>query len=294
MICIQKTNKIVGLFLVLLLMVSMVAPVSVFAEPGDFEDVETVMGAGNIKNYLGEAIEKANKNQGYDEDDAGVSSPDTTLYVDLKGVPTPLMKTDGEGKLEIDMDTWAAASTENVTKAMKHFVDELDKTDASDDAVQDFMQTFQDADESVSSIMLPMIFRATKADLYKAYEMAKPFLDVLNVVLGIGCVLLILLLLFSTVMDLAYIGLPMFRELSSGKDNNGKQPFGVSFEATKTVEEIEKGAGGGDGGYRNAYLLYFRRRALTYIVLAICIMYLICGGLSGLIGWVLGLTAGIV
>ena len=68
---------------------------------------------------------------------------------------------------------------------------------------------------------------------------------------------------------------------------------GVSFEALRTVEDVEKGVSGGDGEYRNAYLLYFKRRALTYIILAICIMYLICGGISGIIGFVLSLTTGI-
>jgi len=286
MICNQQKYRVVGIMMLLVLMFSLIAPVSIYADPGDFSDVEVVVGAGNIKGYLGEAIENANKKLGYDSDK--VSSPDNTLYVDIKGVPTALLKTDGEGKVEIDMETWKASS--DTDNAMKEFVDALDKTDASDDAVQDFMTTFQDTDNSVSSVMLPMIFRGTKANLYRAYQILKPAIDALNVVLGFGCVGLILLLLASTVFDLAYIGLPMFREMTADK-KGGLQHFGISFEALKTVEDIEKGSG--DGNYRNGYLLYFKRRALTYIVLAICIMYLICGGLSGIISWVLGLTTGL-
>jgi hypothetical protein len=137
--------------------------------------------------------------------------------------------------------------------------------------------------------MLQVTFNAMEADLWKAYQIMEPFIGLINVVLGVGCVLLILLLMFSTVMDLAYIGLPVWRETQDSKGK--KNPFGVCYEALRTVQEVEKGLG--DGGYKNAYLLYFKRRALTYIILAICIMYLICGGLSGLISFVLGLVGGI-
>ena len=288
----QKSKKIMGLLLVMLMMVSLMTPISVFAAPGEFQDgnVERVVGAGNIKGYLGQAVKAANDKLGFGDE----SQADDHLYVDIKGIPTPLAKVDTDGVMEIDMETWKAAKADNITKTMKTFVDCLDATPASDDAVKEFMQTFEDTDRSVSSVMLPMVFRETKANIYEAYKIVEPFLDVLNIVLGVGCVALILLLMFSTVMDLAYIGLPVWREAQEAKNGAKKHPFGVSYEALRTVEETEKNLGGGDGEYKNAYLLYFKRRALTYIILAICIMYLICGGLSGIIAFVLSLTGGIV
>lgn len=288
----QKSKKVMGLLLVMLMMVSLTTPISVFADPGQFLDgnTERVVGAGNIKGYLGQAVKAANDKLGFEKE----SKADDHLYVDIKGVATPLAKVDTEGVMVIDMETWKAAKSDNITKTMKTFVDCLDATAASDDAVKEFMQTFEDTDRSVSSVMLPMVFRETKANIYEAYKIVEPFLDVLNIVLGVGCVALILLLLFSTVMDLAYIGLPVWREAQEAKNGAKKHPFGVSYEALRTVEETEKNLGGGDGEYKNAYLLYFKRRALTYIILAICIMYLICGGLSGIISFVLSLTGGIV
>lgn len=286
----QRSKKVVGLFLVMLMMVSLVAPVSVFAEAGKFTVTEEVTGSGNIGTYLDDAIIAANKDLGFDTDDGSIND---ILYVNIKGIPTALAKVE-EATLTIDMETWKTAKPDDITKAMKTFVDCLDDTPASDDAIKEFMQTFEDTDRSVSSVMLPMVFRETKANIYEAYKIVEPFLDVLNVVLGVGCVALILLLLFSTVMDLAYIGLPVWREAQEAKNGAKKHPFGVSYEALRTVEETEKNLGGGDGEYKNAYLLYFKRRALTYIILAICIMYLICGGLSGIIAFVLSLTGGMV
>ena len=288
---IQKSKRVMGLFLVMLMVVCLMTPVSVFAAPGDFQEgcTEQVVGAGNIKAYLGLAVKNANAKLGFDDE----SNSTSHLYVNIKGVPTELAKVE-EATMTIDMETWKAAKSDDITKTMKTFVDCLDATAASDDAVKEFMQAFEDTDRSVSSVMLPMVFRETKANIYEAYKIVEPFLDVLNVVLGVGCVALILLLMFSTVMDLAYIGLPVWREAQEAKNGAKKHPFGVSYEALRTVEETEKNLGGGDGEYKNAYLLYFKRRALTYIILAICIMYLICGGLSGIIAFVLSLTGGIV
>ena len=233
------------------------------------------------------AMKEATEDMGVDTD-----SYSDGLYIKIKGTPTKIMEVEGT-QLSINKTQWSKANKKDVNKAMRAFIDHLDTQGFSDDAMQSFMSNVQSSDNSVSSVMLPLIFEKTQGDMYQAYKITSPFLDILSVVLGVGAVILILLLLFSTVMDLAYIGLPVWREAQASKDGGKKNPFGVSYEAILTVEEVEKGIGGGDAGYKNAYLLYFKRRALTYIILAICIMYLICGGLSGIISFVLTLVSGI-
>lgn len=210
------------------------------------------------------------------------------LTVNTAGVDYDLLRIK-DNVIDINPVSFRSAKNSDVNKAMRKFTDAMASLSDSSDAVQQIMADIQDTDPSVSSIMLPLIFESTRGDMFAAYKIMNPFLEVLSIALGVGAVLLILLVLFSTVMDLAYIGLPVWREAQAGKDGK-KQPFGVSYEALTTVNEIEKGMG---EQYRNAYLLYFRRRALTYIILSICIVYLICGGLSGIIGFVLSLVGGI-
>ena len=76
---------------------------------------------------------------------------------------------------------------------MKYFVQALNEK-GDKDAVKEFMDGFQSGDNSISQVMLTMAFGDTRADLYQAYRIIEPALNLLNVVLGIGCVLLILLL----------------------------------------------------------------------------------------------------
>lgn len=291
----NKTKRIFGLFLLMMMLCSLMVT-SIYAAPKDltadgsnkvvtFKD-DTITPAAIYKEMSGSDSGTIYENGNYSYTKSG------TLFVTTKGTEYALL-TVGTNQIIINPKAFKEAKNNDVINAMRKFTDSISDLGADDDTVQQIMTDIQDTDPSVSSIMLPLIFKETRGDMYQAYKITSPFLEILSVVLGVGAVILILLLLFSTVMDMAYIGLPVWREAQASKDGGKKNPFGVSYEAILTVEEVEKGIGGGDAGYKNAYLLYFKRRALTYIILAICIMYLICGGLSGIIGFVLQLVSGI-
>ena len=198
-----------------------------------------------------------------------------------------------KASIVVNLTAFEKCNQDKVTKAMRTFTDQLTNSGGSPETINQIMQDIQDTDSSVSKIMLPLIFEATKGDMYQAYKITSPFLNILSIVMGVGAVLVIVLLLFSTVMDLVYIGLPVWRNAQNEKGK--KNPFGVSYDAMRTVEEVEGNMGGGSNGgeYKNAYIVYLKRRVLTYIILAICIMYLIAGGLSGIISFVLQLVSGI-
>ncbi len=286
------SKKFVSAFLALFTIFTLAMPVMVSAavDPAGFNSrtisfVDSGVTGDNLLVAMGAAA-------GTDYKKGNVSFKGGTLTVTTKGVVYDLLTVKDGTDIYVDINSFKKAKKSDVSAAMELFVKALNDVAMDPDTAHQIMNDIQDVDSSVSSIMLPLIFASTKGDMFAAYKIMAPFLDVLSIVLGVGAVILILILLFSTVMDLAYIGLPVWREAQEGK-NNGKHPFGVSYEALRTVQEVEKGIGGGDGEYRNAYLLYFKRRALTYIILAICIMYLICGGLSGIIGFVLQLVSGI-
>ncbi len=203
-----------------------------------------------------------------------------------------IMKWDNSNnKFEFYQDAFKKSNQKQAKNALKAFINELKDSSLTLDTQQDIMTQIQESDSDVAAIMIPMIFDESKADLFTAYKWLYPLLSILRVVFGIGSILIILLLFGSTIMDLVYIGLPVWRE-SQAEKSGSKNPFGVSYEAMKTVKEVEKNMG--EGSYQNAYVLYFKRRALTYVVLAICLLYLIVGEIGGLVTWVLNLAGGIV
>lgn len=265
--------------LLIMILITIIAPITVYAE------TSKIVLTDSEQEAIQKAMAKAMKS---DSDSASavtvIGGKDEYTILQIEG-----------GKLVVDSEGFDKGNKKEVTQKMKTFVKEIQNSTISDDRQQSIMNEIQETDGRVAAIMLPLIFEGTKGDLYTALKVLGPFLDILNLVLGVGAVLLIALVLFSTVMDMAYIGLPVWREANAGKEGNtggkSKNPFGVTYEAISTVKEVEKNIVGGD--YKNAYLLYFKRRALSYIILAICIMYLIGGGISGIISFILNLASGV-
>ena len=295
MICNQQKYRVIGIMMLLVLMFSLIAPVSIYAVPEMPE-----AGIKTIR-FVDSKITPDSVLLAMNENDKTLNSWDKgtahyengILYIDNKGEEVALLELK-EGQVLVNPKGFEKVDTKVASKALHSFMmDGMAQVGANEDTVHEIMKDIQKVDNSVSALMLPIIFEKVEPDMFFAYEAMAPFLNLLSKGLAIGAVCLIIVLLFSTVMDLAYIGLPVWRESQEGKGNSKSHPFGVSYEAMLTVNDVEKNLGGGDGEYKNAYLLYFKRRALTYIILAICLMYLVCGGLSGIIGFVLSLASGI-
>ena len=183
----------------------------------------------------------------------------------------------------------------DVRKALKLMVDGLKDSSIPESTQNDIMNTIQDSSGDVAALMLPLIFDGTKADMFTAYKWLYPFLQVVRVIFGLGATVIIFMAVGTTIMDLAYIGLPVWCEAQAESGKNGKsgkerKPFGVTYDAITTVKEVEMNL----EVYKNAYLSYLKRRAVTYIVLSLAVLYLVAGELSGLISWVLQLGSGIV
>ncbi len=202
-----------------------------------------------------------------------------------------------EGKLVFYDNNFDEANLKDVKSAMTAFINSLKDSSLDADTQKSIMTQIQESNTDVAALMIPIIFDNTKADLFTAYKWLYPFLQLLRVVFGLGSVFIILVTIGSTIMDMVYIGLPVWREQQADKQaekggQSNKLPFGVSYEALGIVRETEKNLG--DGSYQNAYLMYFKHRAMTYIILSICLLYLIAGELGGLIAYVLKLVGGVV
>ena len=152
-----------------------------------------------------------------------------------------------------------------------------------------------------NAAMVAALFQDTKADMFSALRIFQPFNSIVGTILGICVLALIILLIGSTALDMAYINFPVARNFMYGKEKEGgdkggaKKPWGVTADAWSVVNECEGSGGsgsGGDGKYKNANIAYFRRRIITYIVVAIMILYLLSGQLAGLIGWLMSLVSG--
>lgn len=247
--------------------------------------------------------------RGADSRDArgnSVFGDDNTSNV-LKGGETIVMDktygvfaciTRGDGDVEsfeicYDNATFADMTQDEQKKATQEMVSTFSSWGMSTDATSKF------SDKIIHSNALPYtnadavaaLFNQG-ADINAAMGWFAPFQGAVGLVLGVLVVILMVLLIASTVLDLVYIGLPTARMAMTSKANEGGKdtPFGISSDALRIVNESTE-SGKGNGG--NVYLKYFKSRILTYIILAVCILYLVSGQIGTLIGGLLDMVSGI-
>lgn len=192
-----------------------------------------------------------------------------------------------------DQTAFADATEESRRVALQNFVDNLAASSLTEQSQQTIIDQMSSGDRDVQRLLIPMVMDSTSADIYSAMKFANPFLPIVRFIIGLIVIGISILLILSTAIDLAFIGLPVARESMQNKEGKGGGiPF-VSTDAVSVVKETESSLDS-SGGYKNAYVIYFKRRALTYVVLAFCILYLVVGELGGLISWLMGLGGGLM
>lgn len=221
-----------------------------------------------------------------------------SITVDLKasspsGIDTTLFKF-SEPNLIFYPETFKYATDASKKEALSIFINGLQSSSVSAQTQNNIIDQLNASSSEVSKMLIPLVMDATSADLYTAMKFLKPILPIVRVIFGIGAIVISLFLIGTTIVDLCFIGLPVARERLQARqdERGGRIPF-VSSDAVSVVRDVESSLESA-GTYKNAYLLYFKRRILTYIILSICILYLVVGELGGLISWILTLGEGVV
>lgn len=120
----------------------------------------------------------------------------------------------------------------------------------------------------------------TSADFVTAGSWFKPFSGPISIFLGAATILIFLLLSFSFVFDLTYLVIPMFRAMMERSD--GKYNRFVSNEAQSAIRESESA---GANNYKGYLGVYFKRRAVSVLIISLCLMYLITGKIYDLVAY---------
>lgn len=277
-----SNKRRIGLIIVTILLL-LISTQSVFAQT-------KVPINGNDRDALKEVIKNIYETGKYTEGSTSDEIKLRTKRGNAEQSEVTVLEISPEGDFIFYETNFLNSNDKDAKYLLEDLVKGLNESSVSRNTQQNIMTAVQESDGEIASMMLPLIMDNSKADLFSAYKILAPFLGFLSTVLGVGAYIVIIVLGISTVIDLLYIGLPVFREKADSK--NTKHPFGVSYEALTTVKEVESGLTGSDGSYKNAYVIYLKRRALSYIILGICILYLVAGQLGGFISFILRLVSG--
>lgn len=170
-------------------------------------------------------------------------------------------------------------------------------TSANADITSDTMTVWTQSMQTcngVDSQLIPVLMGGTKPDFVSAMRIYGPFQSPIGTILGVLTLIFFALLTFSTLIDLFYIGNPIFNSVIQG--DNKEKPGIVSAAAYKAyLDEIGQSgntSANGKSSFKSAAGIYFKHRVVTLVLLFICILYLVSGQIWDLVGDAMSLFEG--
>lgn len=148
------------------------------------------------------------------------------------------------------------------------------------------IQRYEDSEKAQNQVSnMDDVFK-TEADLEVAGKILAPVSGAVSTIVGIAVVLITLLMTLNTAFDIAYIAFPVIRGKMIDSKNSGgamakKNSDGstslrlVTDEAQFAVEQVTTQNNGG-----NAMAIYFKKRVVSYVLLAIMLFILLTGNIS--------------
>ena len=175
----------------------------------------------------------------------------------------------------------------------------MNEAGVSTDTQNTWMTNLQSC-SGVGSQLMTTLLQHTKPDFVSANRILAPFSGPFGIFLGVTAVLMMMAIVATMLLDLMYIGVPVFRMFCDGDgdgggNGQGAKPKFISYEAVSAVRMAENdGGGNGQGGStgKAALGIYLKKRVIMLCILGICLLYLVQGQIFTLVGWLLDLMSG--
>ena len=141
-----------------------------------------------------------------------------------------------------------------------------------------------------------------EADTSTATEMMKGFIPVINIVIGALVILISIGMTIFSAFDLCYIAFPVFRNKCEDAKQSG---HGLMTKKNKSTGETSLRFVSDDAQYavvaadttesgKNPFIIYFGKRVISYIVLAILLFILFTGNITVFTNMAISLVQGIL
>lgn len=191
--------------------------------------------------------------------------------------------------IEIDMQAYNRLSQEKKKQVMGIALNAIETSGVSKINRGKIYNFIANNDKSTSNLVRQLSDDVT-ADYVNAYSVFKPFTGFIGIVLGCVTLAIFICLALTIVFDLAYIVIPVWQEFLNTHTDKEK-PKLTSLEAWSAVREAEKGAG---NEFREPLGIYFKTKAKQFIIMGICLLYLVSGKIYVLIAYIMDAFSGVL
>ena len=186
-----------------------------------------------------------------------------------------------DGTVRFSNSTYVQLDSAVKRSYMEAALTTIEKSDLSKQRRSKLYNFVYDQDTAVTAI-IRQFSSDSRADAMGAFAILAPFNGVIGTVLGIICVLILMFLGISFVLDLAYIVLPWAQTILGPNDAHAKPKF-ISSEAYTAMKVSEESAG--TSAYKLPIWIYLKKRVVSVALISLVIMYLISGQLFSFLGF---------
>lgn len=179
-------------------------------------------------------------------------------------------------------------SHEDKKEFMEDILGAISKSQGIGAATKNKLYSFISRQDSAVTAALEYLKSDVGTDVYSAKKWFAPFEGPIGTFLGLMCIIIFALTGISMVMDIFYLVIPAFQGLVErvperlpflyGNEERQGRPWGISNEAYQSLLDSRRSS-----EYVNVLALYFKRRVVVIIILAITLTYLMSGKIYDLI-----------
>lgn len=196
---------------------------------------------------------------------------------DLKGKSEKPMMVYESGYLSFNVKAYNSLSDKKKDKLLNYAYETINNFGISNVQVRSRFKDFLAEQDTSRSFLKDLLSPNTGEEIKEAENLMKGPNKVVSKVVGVIVTIIFIMLTVSLVLDIAYIGLPIARDISVGisdalssignktvTNNNLQKPFYISNEAFSSVIDAESG----DTPNNIAVLLYLKRRLILIVLIA--------------------------
>lgn len=153
------------------------------------------------------------------------------------------------------------------------------------DTITNWLSSFT-GDSRLGSAFASRMSKYIQPDFAGASNLLRPFQGPLGIIIGFFAGLTMMLIGVSIVLDMAYIGIPMFRNLADdgGAGSTGKKKFRPSSLISADARVAVKGGESGEKTSGSAMFSYIKTRIWFFLAFALAFIYLVSGNILSLVG----------
>ena len=190
-----------------------------------------------------------------------------------------LVYTPDDGLFSFSGSRYSVLSTKKKIKFMQTSLQMVAESQL-DARTKNKMYHFIEQQDDKITASINFLDQNVNSDFVTAKNVILPFTGPISTVLGVLSLVIFIMLTLSSAIDIAWLVIPLVRVIFK-EDKNGK-PFLITKEAYSSEVDANR-----SDWYKSALTLYLQRRGKVFIVMGVCLIYLVSGQLYDLMVWII-------